>query len=88
MVGGACLDSIWRMIWRGASDKMSTSFPRLFLSCCSNAFAHGMYMKRSELWVKHNLSNVYIIYALDLASIRLAQSDRTVQSTRMQICRS
>ena len=33
--------------------------------CCSNDFAHGTYVKRSELWVKHNLFNAFIIYALD-----------------------
>jgi hypothetical protein len=38
------------------SDKISRGFPPY----CSNAFAYGMYMK-------HNLSNVYIMYTLDLA---------------------
>ena len=45
-------------------NKMSTYFPS-FPPYCSNAFAHGMYAKYSELWVTYNLFNRYIMYALD-----------------------
>ena len=81
------------------SEKKSRSFP-LFPPCL-NAFVHSMYIKCSELWVKHNLSNEYIMYALglvhekfnvwidvDLSPFWLAQSDRMVQSIWIQICRS
>ena len=54
---------------------MSTYFP---------PFVHGMYAKRSELWVKYNLFNIYIYIYIYNVCIRLS----TWKVRRMKRCRS
>jgi len=45
-------------------DEQGLSFPAIF-ECRS--FAHGNLLERVELWVKYNLYNLYLMYALDSA---------------------
>ena len=45
-------------------DEQGLSFPAI-VECRS--FAHGNLLERVELWVKYNLYNLYLMYALDSA---------------------
>lgn len=45
-------------------DKQGLSFPAIF-ECRS--FVHGNLLECVELWVKYNLYNLYLMYALDSA---------------------
>ena len=54
------------------------------MSTYSPPFVHGKYAKRSELWVKYNLFNIYIYIYIYNVCIRLG----TWKVRRMKRCRS